>query len=126
MLTLQWLFHIDDARSHAEDWLGQLKWGEGLKEAERDFSAGKLRVYSMEVIPDPKAGQPGFYLTNEFTGRMNGLLEVWAWRCYQPEDKLTLRIRRQWLDGYNGRMAVLYQRHILQAVTNTRATTESP
>jgi len=119
MLTLQWLFRTDDERSHAEQWLGDSKWGEGLRQAEKDFREGKVRVYAMEVIPYPAIGQPIQDLTNEFTGRTDGSLEIWAWRRYQPEDKLTLRIWNDYLDGYNLRMTNLYRKHMLPPATNT-------
>src|SRR6266700_640160 len=90
-LMVQWLFHINDERSQAEEWLGSIKWGEGLREAEKDFNAGKVRVYSMEVIPRPAIGQPILALTNAFTGRTDDSLEIWAWRRYQTDD-LILRM----------------------------------
>jgi hypothetical protein len=117
-LIILWLVHVDDERSHAEEWLGDTKWGEGLREAETDFQAGRFRIYSMKVIPCPAAGQPIYDLTNELIGVTNGSLENWTYKVYQPDDNLTLRIWQQRLNGYNGRMMFLY-RHMLAAMVGT-------
>lgn len=119
LAMLQWVIRIGEESFHAEQWLSDYKWGEGLREAEKDFGAGKLRVYSMEVVPFPSVGQPIAILTNYFTGRTNGPFEVWAWRRNQPEDNLTLRVWQAELNGYNGRMTNLLRKQIQQAATNS-------
>jgi hypothetical protein len=121
LAMLQWVIRTGEESFHAEQWLSDYKWVEGVREAEKDFGTGKLRVYSMEVVQYPSVGQPIARLTNYFTGRSNGSFEVWARRRYQPEDDLTLRVWQAELNGYNGRMTNLLRKHAQQNATNSHS-----
>ena len=109
LLTVWYLWRTQDRLRRAEDWLCNIESGQGLRAAEADFAAGKLRHFEIKTEPPPKIHQPMIRLTNEFLGRKVGPFAVWSWHQYDDGDQFSAKLRDEYVHTYNTRMTKLYE-----------------
>ena len=107
ILTLHLLFQARWDYSAAEEHLSDYEFQGAMKDADRDFDSGKLRLYKVET-----------FATNasHFTGQKDGALEIWTRPYYRPEPsrsaRLELSLVSRYVDTYNTRMQILHARSV--------------
>ena len=104
-VTLHLLFRARWDYSEAEHSLSDYEFQRAMKDADRDFDDGKLRLYRLEMFATS---------ASHFTGQKDGGLEIWTRPYYRPDPdrspKVELARTSSYIDTYNDRMQILYAR----------------
>ena len=113
-IALYLLFDTRTVLSDSEDSLADYRFSQAMLDAGGDFRAGKLRVYEIETHEYPAVGQPLYELKPTFTGRYEGSLEIWTYPRFRQDhrEKFWLRLASVYVNTYNERMKILYQRRV--------------